>query len=229
MFSNKASTGVFNIMVDDNIITQSHCEKFLGVHMDDKLQWSNQVDACCKKLSKIIYCLRIMSKYCDYQILITMYRSLIESVLAYCVNIWGHSSENNMLRLFRVQKQAVRLIANIKGSDTCKPYFITYNILTVPSLYIFKTILHLINNENIPQNKHIHKYNTRTKMDYHIDQNRLTSTQKGTQYAGIKLYNHLPITIKESKTFNKDLNKYLIVNCFYSVEEYYAHHNSLKR
>jgi hypothetical protein len=50
--------------------------------------------------------------------------------------------------------------------------------------------------------------------------------QKGVYSTGIKLFNNLPLEIKEivgiPKQFKISLRKYLITHCFYDLEEYYS-------
>ena len=49
--------------------------------------------------------------------------------------------------------------------------------------------------------------------------------QKGVYYSGVKIFNHLPTTI-QTLSDNKGkfliaLKKFLLINSFYSLEEYY--------
>jgi hypothetical protein len=54
----------------------------------------------------------------------------------------------------------------------------------------------------------------------------LTLFQKGGWYSGIKLYNHLSPELKQLSydipKFKVVLKKFLIINSFYTVEEYYC-------
>jgi hypothetical protein len=53
----------------------------------------------------------------------------------------------------------------------------------------------------------------------------LTIYQKGVYHSGIKLYNHLPTAIKglagDKNKFKLPLQRYLLHNSFYSLEEYF--------
>ena len=54
----------------------------------------------------------------------------------------------------------------------------------------------------------------------------LTTFQKGPFYFGIKVFNHLPTSIKKTShdmnQFKSVLKSYLLVNSFSSLEEYFA-------
>jgi hypothetical protein len=49
--------------------------------------------------------------------------------------------------------------------------------------------------------------------------------QKGTIYFGIKIFNHLPFSIKDlshkEKQFTPALKGFLLTNSFYSLDEYF--------
>jgi hypothetical protein len=73
-------------------------------------------------------------------------------------------------------------------------------------------------------NTEVHEINTRHKLDLHVPSVRLTRIQKGLYYSGTILYNSLPCNIKkvvcDVDRFKHKLKGFLIVNPFYSVDEY---------
>jgi hypothetical protein len=66
--------------------------------------------------------------------------------------------------------------------------------------------------------------NTRHKSSLYPPLLRLTKSQKGVYYTGIKVYNCLPPKIKELsgkiKHFKRSLKKFLLHGSFYTVAEY---------
>jgi hypothetical protein len=76
--------------------------------------------------------------------------------------------------------------------------------------------------EKFQKNSDIHSINTRHKHDLHQLSSNLTSYQKGAYYAGIKLFNSLPDSIKclnhDIKLFKLALKDYLLSHSFYSAE-----------
>ena len=70
----------------------------------------------------------------------------------------------------------------------------------------------------------MHKITTRQAFDLYIPTENLTIYQKGVYYQGIKIYIHLPKTVKDlSGGKNKcklALKRYLLHNSFYSLKEY---------
>jgi len=74
-------------------------------------------------------------------------------------------------------------------------------------------------------NSQMRKITTRQTFDLYIPAAHLTVYQKGVYYEGIKIYNHLPNTIKDlsgdKNKFKLALKRYLLHNSFYSLKEYF--------
>jgi hypothetical protein len=70
----------------------------------------------------------------------------------------------------------------------------------------------------------IHGFSTRYS-DFHLPSVKLKLFHKGVFCSGIKTYNHLPKTIKalshDVKEFRLSLKRFIILNSFYSLEEYF--------
>jgi hypothetical protein len=82
------------------------------------------------------------------------------------------------------------------------------------------------NKDFFKTNSEVHNFNTRSNQDLHIPVANLTLFQNGVWYSGIKIYNHLLLTLKEISDdifkFKAALKKFLLENSFYTLEEYYS-------
>jgi len=71
---------------------------------------------------------------------------------------------------------------------------------------------------------------TRYNTNFHLPMANLTAFQRGVYFFGVKLFNHLPIKIKnvskETKLFKRASKIFLILNSFYSMEEYFNYCNN---
>jgi hypothetical protein len=74
-------------------------------------------------------------------------------------------------------------------------------------------------------NSEIHSINTRHNNNFHYPIRNLTVFHKGTYYFGTKVFNNLPSNIKNlahnTKQFRFALKRFLLLNSFYSLEEYF--------
>jgi hypothetical protein len=102
------------------------------------------------------------------------------------------------------------------------------NCLSFQSQYIFSLLMFVVKNKDFFKlNSDFHTFNIRSKCDLHFPVVNLTVCQKGVCFVGIKLYNCLPITLKQishdTHKFKVALKNFLAINSFYTVEEYYCH------
>lgn len=88
--------------------------KFLGVHISADLSWSTNTSALVKKAQQRLHYLRVLKReQLSTSLLVTFYRSTIESLLTYAVSVW-HSSCTvaDRKRLQRVTNTAQRIIGS---------------------------------------------------------------------------------------------------------------------
>ncbi|KAG8309360.1 hypothetical protein J6590_087938 [Homalodisca vitripennis] len=83
-----------------------------------------------------IYVFWSLAKYCPSQILMMASYGLIYPHLTYGLVLWGACANNQFLRVFKLQKQAIRIIAQLKFREPCKEAFKNLPLLTLPSLHL---------------------------------------------------------------------------------------------
>ena len=70
-------------------------------------------------------------------------------------------------------------------------------ILPLQSQYVLSFLLFIVKNKDLfKTNSDINSFNTRFIHDLHIPVANLAVFQKGVRHSGIKVYNHLPLTLK---------------------------------
>ena len=188
------------------------------------MKWNEHVNYLKFKLTSSLFVLRRISQTCTQSAAFSVYHSLIMSPISYGIILWGASSVGNLDSIFKIQKKALRLVLNLNSTEPCKAHFQHLNYLTVPSLYIFQTILFVRNHQNeFPTLGQHHEYNTRNKTSFSLYKHRLQITETQWSYIGVKLFNKLPAEIKETtnnQKFKKTLKSFLCNKAFYSLAEY---------
>ena len=77
--------------------------KFLGVIVDNKLNWSNHINFICNKLSKnigILYRLKSLPK----SVLKLIYNTIIIPHINYCITAWDNAHDHYIQRIISLQK-----------------------------------------------------------------------------------------------------------------------------
>lgn len=196
--------------------------KFLGLFIDNSLSWEAHVDCLCKKLSSMCFLIYRLAQVSTKNVMLSYYYAGIYSRIKYGILFWGCS--HHILRIFRLQKKAVRTIAGVSKFTTCRNIFREFNLLTVPCIYILEILLFVKQNmDKFVTNNSYHSYNTRKGANLCLPNHKLSIYEHNPTYLGIKLFNKLPENIKvlnNFRSFKSSVKQFLITNCFYSVDEY---------
>ena len=65
--------------------------KYLGVQVDQELNWTNHLTTVTKNISRGIGILRYAKQYLPLATIETTYRSLVEPYFRYCCPVWGNA------------------------------------------------------------------------------------------------------------------------------------------
>jgi hypothetical protein len=96
-----------------------------------------------------------------------IYYAHFHSLLRYGIIFWGGDIDNN--NIFKLQKRVIRIISGTSRKTSCRQIFKDYNILTVTCLYIREIVCFIKKYKgSLEQNVQVHNYNTREKMDLHV-------------------------------------------------------------
>jgi hypothetical protein len=98
-----------------------------------------EISHCQIPLSTTCYVIRSVKPYVNKNVLIMIYHSLFHSVMNYGIIFWGNSSHNT--QVFKMQKEAIRIITGCGNRESCRNLFKELNILPLMSQYILS--LHL--------------------------------------------------------------------------------------
>ena len=142
--------------------------KFLGIIIDDQLNWEAQIDHLESKLNSSIVMIKRIKRYIPNSEYLKIYNALFMSHLTYCISCWGGVSTSKLQKIFAIQKRCVRLLfgkkfsfdhpefyetrartrtyeENMEPKNFClehtKPLFNEHNILSLNNLYIFHTFI----------------------------------------------------------------------------------------
>ena len=212
--TNKTNTIIFSTQK-----TTSETVKSLGIILDSKLTWQAHIDNLCTNLSKKVYAIRQIRIRVNTDAAIMTYHALFHSAMSYGLINWGSST--HIQKVFIVQKRAIRAIADVNQVVSCKSWFIKLNILTLPSAIIYCNLIYIKEHiGNYTKNGNTHTYNTRTRNDIQIPNQRLELAKR--KNLGITLFNSLPNSLKELpvKQFKNKLKNHLLANAYYNISDF---------
>ena len=98
------------LTINSEQLQHSACEKLLGIKIDSNLNWKNQIDQVCSKISSKIYLLSKIKKYLNLESRQLFYSGYILPLIDYCCVVWGNCSNEGLNRILKLQKRTARLI-----------------------------------------------------------------------------------------------------------------------
>lgn len=209
------------IFVENEILDQVEETKFLGLVIDDSLTWDEHVNLVIRKTSSGLYALRRMAQSCNMETLKSIYYALIHSHISYGICIYGSTTKKNMDRILIQQKRALKIMFNLKQSDSVKQLFAELKIFTVYSLYVYESIKFVFLHDKITIRNTAHTYNTRSHRM--VEPHKLCFFEKKTTFKGNKFFDCLPQNIKQQTNVNRFLSllkTFLFNSALYSIQEF---------
>lgn len=186
-------------------ISQTDSTKYLGITIDKNLKWTNHVNTLTNKLRRLVHKFFVLRKFMSRQLLLVVYKSLVESVLRYGILVWGGLYGNALHPLKVVQNFILRVILR---KDKTYPTSLLYNndILSVRLLYFHVNCLFIFKNRS-SKNYPSHCYKTRyiTNMYLTTPQCHKDASSRFTTTIAPKIFNTLPSEIRNLtrlKTFS---------------------------
>ena len=221
--SSNADNVQLNIILDDVSLDRVNSTKFLGVIIDENLTWKKHVDAISKTISRNAGMLTKLKHFVPENILYTLYCTLILPYINYGNIIWGSAYKLYLVKIFKLQKWAIRTISNSHYRSHTGPLFLKHNILNVYDTYKLNVgiFMYKHHTNQLPSNystyftKHIqtHNYSTRNAQDYVINKTKKAFSDRAIRNCGPVFWNSLDKTIKQcksTKTFKDKLKSNLL-------------------
>lgn len=221
-----SSAKLFNLALPPKIklgtlsVKQVQSAKSLGVIIDETLSWSCHIDQICKKISQAIFGLKLARPFVPRDILILIYKALVQPHFDYCDVVWGNCNKGLTDRLQKLQNRAARVITrtnyetrsaeilkNLKWDDLeCRRFkhmaVVMYKILNNKAPAYLNSFRKLRDGTT---------YNLRAHdSDFVVPKPRTEALKRSFQYQGPKVWNGLASDVKDANSlpqFKRRLNE----------------------
>jgi hypothetical protein len=104
LYDNKLST---TKMLKNLYFKQKHCGKYLGVFIDDHLNWENQIKHINSKISKNLEILYKLRGCINLKILKHLYYTLVYPYLNYAPRSWGNTYKSKLTKISTKQNRCI--------------------------------------------------------------------------------------------------------------------------
>ena len=192
-----------NLSINNEKLKIVNMAKYLGVLIDDKLNWNEQIKAINLKLAKGIGLLSKIRHYVPKTVLRSLYYAFINSHNDYNLLNWSTCAVTNLNSININMKKAIRIMCFKSRDEPSLPLLKGLGILPLDKaikLRQGKFMWKLVNNylpQSLSSNFSSHTITVRSQ--FAMPAPRLGLASRHINYAGIKLWNEIPARIKKLK------------------------------
>jgi len=138
-----------HIDINNNEIERVESFNFLGLHLNTHLTWNTHLSAISKKISRIIGLIYKMKLILPFNIVLSLYNTLILPHINYCLLSWGQNCESILL----LQKRALRAVFSAGFNAHTEPLFKICNLLKMEDIYKTRVFVfyHNLKHNNLPK------------------------------------------------------------------------------
>ena len=172
---------------------------FLGITINENLNWSSHINKISTKVSRAIGILCKLKHFFPISTLKILYSSLILSQFTYGILIWGF----NVSKLLKLQKKAIRNVSNSKYNSHTDPLFKSLGLLKLEDIYTLNALKFYFQycQNQLPayllqfifkHRSEIHSYDTRIKDSFDTNKTRTRLADSSIRQVIPRLINDTP-------------------------------------
>ena len=194
------------IKIGSETVNQVHTSKSLGVIIDDKLKWKDQIDSISKKVSRGIGAIKLIKPYVPKKCLSQVYNALVQPYFDYCSLVWQNCKLELQSKLQKLQNRAARIITGDNWEIRSKDVLNKLNWLPLNQRRLTDTLLFMrkIFKDEVPisisdqfQLSVNEQYNLRSNCTMlKLAKPRTNTLKRSFSYHAAKTWNKLPTDLK---------------------------------
>ena len=205
------------LSIGETRILEKTCTKFLGIIIDQKLDWHAHLAHISNKVSRALYILHKIKHILPRQHLLTVYYSLIHPHIDYGLIVWGRTTKKYLNNIIVLQKKAIRAINRLPYNDHTNDYFLNMRVLKVRDLYEMQIARYFYKLHNARLSTSLKQILTFQRPVFHSYNTRKNTTQyapsKQLKRIGIPIWDNIPNEIRCQVTFTsfkKQMKSYML-------------------
>lgn len=211
------------LTLNNKPINEVQSAKYLGITIDNQLNFSEHIKTIKQKINSICFYLRrnafMMNNNTRYQI----YYAYICSHISYLSAFWGLTTKNHIHELQIAQNRLLKILFNKPFRTNTQELYINLKLLTIDEIIklnsvklIYKIANNiLLTNINFLHNYNVHQHNTRSNQQLHILPATTNIVQRKITCKAASWFNELPMSVRETRTlpaFTKEVKKVILAN-----------------
>ena len=212
------------VLLEGRTLERVQYTKFLGVLVDENINWKSQINSVVTKLSRMCGILYRIRHNLTMEALISIYYTLCYPHLTYCVSIWACTWPSFLHKMQIAQNKIFRCMFYMKKFDStrtviCEQKFLNFN--NIHRHFLLSFIFKCLTQQQGSQHFHIisTSHNTRrNNVNLFSPQFRTVLFRNSILCHGPLVWNSLPLEIKKTVNsgsyshFKKSLKAHLLTH-----------------
>ena len=199
---------LLNISINGISINRVNSCKYLGIFIDESLNWCEHINSVYKKILKfvgIFYKLRnVLPSFC----LSMLYNAFVSPHILYGIEVYANTTKTALDKLCKLNNKLLRILLNKPLLTPINELYRAMAVLPIPQLHEMQLLVFthkcLYASTTLPDifdkyfvtNTSIHSHNTKHQNDLHTPALNFKSGSRRTAYRSSLLWNNLPDNIK---------------------------------
>lgn len=221
---NKSENNI-NVKINNEQLTQVKETKYLGIIIDDQLNFKSNYNYIIKKISKKINFLSRIRNKMNRASKCNIYSSIIAAHIEFCSSVLFLGKQIDFTKLQQLQNKGMRIILDVNRFTPIKAMLDCLCWMSVKQRVYFNTmclIFKIVNRmlphylfKKIEYVKNVQNYNLRNGENFRIKRLKQVRNQNNLYHKGLDIYNNIPNNIKNCKNlreFKSKLKPYIKCN-----------------
>ena len=187
----------------DNVVLEedpSKCELLLGCQIAANLKWHQQVSRLLSKLRTRLTGLVYIKYICPFHIRKTITEGLFNSVMVYCLPLFGGLDKGHLKDIQVLQNKAARLVCHAPPRTRRSDLFAKLGWLSVNQLISYHTLLSVFKIRSTKEPEYLAQFLTNDNRNDRIvvPNQDLTLTMNSFAFCGSAQWNQLPLHLRKA-------------------------------
>lgn len=117
--------------------------KYLGIILDQRLSWHKYIEHINSRIRKLIWIFKKLRYIASMPLLNQLYTALAQSIMTYCIPVWGGASKTKFLEVERGQRCLLKVIYSKPYRFPTSELYQISKQLSMRKLYIMNSTLKL--------------------------------------------------------------------------------------
>jgi len=124
--------------IRDNILNKCESVKYLGLNIDQHINWNTQITHVSKQIAKRTGIFYRLKHHVDQSTLLMLYYSLVHSRLQYGLLIWDNATQKALKESTVRQNKVIRIITSTSRYEHITTIYKRFNLIKLNKMHNFE-------------------------------------------------------------------------------------------